>query len=86
VIYKHDFLVKYLATSALDTASERVVQEALDKASQGRTTITIAHRLSTIQNSDSIAVVKDGRVVEVGNHQSLLNQKGLYYRLVQKQS
>jgi ABC-type multidrug transport system fused ATPase/permease subunit len=62
------------------------VQEALDKASQGRTTITIAHRLSTIQNSDSIAVVKDGRVVEIGNHKSLLNQKGLYYRLVQKQS
>ncbi|EPZ30847.1 ABC transporter domain-containing protein [Rozella allomycis CSF55] len=74
------------ATSALDTESEKVVQAALDKASKGRTTLVIAHRLSTIKNSDCIFVMKDGQVVEVGNHDELLNLKGLYYDLVQKQT
>ena len=69
------------ATSALDSESERVVQEALDKAREGRTCIVIAHRLSTIYNSDCIAVLKRGKVGELGTHSELLERRGLYYRL-----
>ena len=72
-----------LIQSALDTESERVVQEALDQASRGRTTIVIAHRLSTIQNSDLICVLHRGRIVESGKHDELLARKGYYYRLAQ---
>ncbi|RKP26905.1 multidrug resistance protein [Syncephalis pseudoplumigaleata] len=74
------------ATSALDTESEKVVQDALDRAAVGRTTISIAHRLSTIQDADIIYVFKDGRILEHGKHHELLRNKGLYYALVQKQS
>ena len=70
------------ATSALDTESESIVQQALDKASAGRTTIIIAHRLSTIQNADLIASVQDGRIIETGSHSELMDKEGLYYNLV----
>lgn len=70
------------ATSALDTESEKTVQVALDKAREGRTCIVIAHRLSTIQNSDIIAVMSQGVVVEKGTHEELMAQKGAYYKLV----
>uniref|UniRef100_A0A8D3DWQ7 Bile salt export pump n=1 Tax=Scophthalmus maximus TaxID=52904 RepID=A0A8D3DWQ7_SCOMX len=70
------------ATSALDTESEKIVQEALDKAREGRTCIVIAHRLSTIQNSDIIAVMSRGFVVEKGTHDQLMARKGAYYKLV----
>uniref|UniRef100_A0A4W4E9Y8 ABC-type xenobiotic transporter n=1 Tax=Electrophorus electricus TaxID=8005 RepID=A0A4W4E9Y8_ELEEL len=73
------------ATSALDTESEKVVQEALDKAREGRTCIVVAHRLSTIQNADVIAVLKNGVLVEQGTHQQLLSQQGAYYALVNSQ-
>ena len=69
------------ATSALDNTSERVVQESLERLSEGRTTITIAHRLSTIQNADRILVLDQGRIIEEGSHQDLLNKKGAYYEL-----
>lgn len=73
------------ATSALDTESERIVQEALDKASTGRSTIVIAHRLSTIMNADVIYVMDKGLVMESGSHESLLKQGGIYAGLVAKQ-
>ncbi|XP_062301587.1 bile salt export pump-like [Scomber scombrus] len=70
------------ATSALDTESEKTVQDALDKAREGRTCIVIAHRLSTIQNSDIIAVMSRGYVIEKGAHDQLMSLKGAYYKLV----
>ncbi len=70
------------ATSALDTASERLVQDALDRLSQGRTTLVIAHRLSTIRNADKIVVMDGGRVVEEGSHDQLMAKGGAYARLV----
>jgi ABC-type multidrug transport system fused ATPase/permease subunit len=69
------------ATSALDTESERIVQEALDKAREGRTSIVIAHRLSTIYNADCIAVIKGGKVAELGTHSELMAKRGIYHKL-----
>ena len=74
------------ATSALDTESEKMVQEALDKAREGRTTIVIAHRLSTIQTADVIASIDGGRVSEMGTHSELMDNEGLYYELVTAQT
>ncbi|WP_353892727.1 ABC transporter ATP-binding protein [Proteinivorax hydrogeniformans] len=73
------------ATSALDTESEAVVQSALEKAMEGRTSIVIAHRLSTIVKADRILVLDNGCIIEEGNHQELLAQKGFYYSLYHKQ-
>ena len=70
----------------IDNTSERIVQDALDKAKEGRTTIVIAHRLSTIRNADLIIGLEQGQVVEFGNHDQLIQQKGLYYRLVKAQN
>ena len=74
------------ATSALDTESEKIVQDALDKAREGRTTIVIAHRLSTIQNADVIASLDHGQLVEWGTHAELMDNEGLYYELVTTQT
>ena len=69
------------ATSALDTESERLVQEALERLMKSRTTIAIAHRLSTIKNADVIYVLHEGRIVEQGTHDHLLQLGGYYKRL-----
>jgi ATP-binding cassette subfamily B (MDR/TAP) protein 1 len=69
------------ATSALDTESEKVVQEALDRAQQGRTSLVIAHRLSTIQNAHCIVVIHNGKVAEQGTHSELMTKRGHYYKL-----
>lgn len=75
------------ATSALDAESENYVQEALERATQGRTVLTIAHRLSTIKNSDKIAVIDKGQVVEIGNYNELmLIENGLFKKLVKHQT
>ncbi len=74
------------ATSALDTESEAAVQTALARLRQGRTTIVIAHRLSTVRDADLVVVVNEGRAVEQGTHAALLEQNGLYARLVRSQA
>ncbi|KAM0338466.1 hypothetical protein ACHAPU_011319 [Fusarium lateritium] len=74
------------ATSALDTKSEGVVQAALENASEGRTTITIAHRLSTIRDAHNIVVMSEGRIVEQGTHNELLEKKTAYFKLVSAQN
>lgn len=73
------------ATSALDTKSEGVVQHALEEASKGRTTIVIAHRLSTIRDADNIVVMRQGRIIEQGTHDELLELRQAYYNLVSAQ-
>ncbi|KAK4129514.1 P-loop containing nucleoside triphosphate hydrolase protein [Parathielavia appendiculata] len=86
IIKKPKILILDEATSAIDVRGERIVQAALERASKGRTTITIAHRLSTIKNADRICVLQNGRVVEEGTHDSLLeNELGVYYGLVHAQ-
>ncbi|XP_037087475.1 LOW QUALITY PROTEIN: mitochondrial potassium channel ATP-binding subunit-like [Pollicipes pollicipes] len=70
------------ATSALDAESEKVVQEALDRVVTGRTVLVIAHRLSTVRNADTIAVIADGKVAEMGSHAELVRKRGLYWDLV----
>lgn len=74
------------ATSALDTDSEKIVQEALEKASSGRTTVAVAHRLSTIKDAFMIFVFGKGEVLESGTHDALLKKKGVYYDMCQTQS
>lgn len=70
------------ATSALDTVSEGLVQDALNRLMKGRTTLVIAHRLSTVQNANQIALCSDGKISELGTHSELLEKKGQYASLV----
>ena len=86
IIKRPKILILDEATSAIDVRSERIVQAALDRVSHNRTTITIAHRLSTIKKADRVVVLKKGRVIETGTHESLLaNEEGVYSSLVHAQ-
>jgi ABC-type multidrug transport system fused ATPase/permease subunit len=86
VLKNPSILVLDEATSSLDSESEHLVQEALDKLMVGRTSIVIAHRLATIKNADKIVVLQNGKVQEIGSHdQLILNENGLYYKLCKMQ-
>jgi ATP-binding cassette subfamily B (MDR/TAP) protein 1 len=86
IIKQPPILILDEATSSIDVRTEKVVQQALDRVSEGRTTITIAHRLSTIKRADKIVVLRGGEVVEEGSHSTLLdNQDGIYSGLVRAQ-
>ena len=73
------------ATSSVDTRTERMVQAAMDQLTAGRTSFVIAHRLSTIKNADLILVMKDGDIIESGNHEELLSKNGFYAQLYNSQ-
>jgi ABC-type multidrug transport system fused ATPase/permease subunit len=74
------------ATASVDTATERLIQEALERLMAGRTSFVIAHRLSTIRNADQILVIKHGEIIERGTHEDLLLVDGLYARLAHIQN
>ena len=86
VLKNPDILVLDEATSALDTESEKLVQDALNNLMKNRTSLIIAHRLSTIQHADEIIVMQDGKIMERGTHEELINQKGIYTKLTDMQS
>ncbi len=83
--YDPQILILDEATSSVDTETEIIIQEAIQKLLKGRTSIVIAHRLSTIQNADKIIVMHKGEIREMGSHQELLSKKGIYYKLYQLQ-
>ncbi|MCX7875019.1 MAG: ABC transporter ATP-binding protein/permease [Melioribacteraceae bacterium] len=83
--YNPQILILDEATSSVDTETEILIQNAIEKLLKGRTSIVIAHRLSTIQNADKILVMHKGDLKEIGNHQELLAKKGIYYKLYQLQ-
>lgn len=85
-VYKNpDFIFLDEATNALDAKNERAIVENLDEFYKGRTVVVVAHRLSTVKNADQIIVLDAGRIVETGNHTSLIEKKGAYYNLVKNQ-
>ena len=85
MIHDAPFLILDEATSNVDTRTEELVQKAMDKLTEGKTSFIIAHRLSTIKNADLILVMKDGNIIEQGNHEQLIAQKGFYADLYNSQ-
>ncbi|HBB29801.1 MAG TPA: multidrug ABC transporter ATP-binding protein, partial [Clostridiales bacterium] len=80
-VAKPHVLILDEATSSIDTRTEKLIEQGMDKLMQGRTVFIIAHRLSTVRNSDLIMVLEGGKVIEKGNHDELISQKGKYYQL-----
>ena len=85
LIHNPRILILDEATAALDTETEKLIQDAINKLTQGRTTFSIAHRLSTLRNADKLVVLDRGKVAEFGTHVELLEKKGIYYKLVMAQ-
>jgi len=85
LIHDPQILILDEATAALDTETEKLIQDAINKLTENRTTFAIAHRLSTLRNADRLIVLDRGKMVECGTHQELLDQKGFYWRLVMAQ-
>ncbi|MEG2505999.1 MAG: ATP-binding cassette domain-containing protein, partial [Carnobacterium sp.] len=83
VAYDPKIFILDEATANIDTETESLIQDALYKMMEGRTTLMVAHRLSTIQHADNIIVLHKGKIREMGNHQTLLGNKGIYYNLYQ---
>lgn len=86
LIHNPPILILDEATAALDTETEKLIQDAIDKLTDNRTTFAIAHRLSTLRNANKILVIDHGRVAEFGTHKELLDQRGIYYKLVMAQT
>ncbi|MBQ9415751.1 MAG: ABC transporter ATP-binding protein [Clostridia bacterium] len=86
LIHDPALLILDEATAALDTETEKLIQDAIDRVAHGRTTLVIAHRLSTLRNADRILVLDHGKVAEFGTHLELLQSKGIYYKLVMSQA
>ena len=85
LLYDPSILILDEATSSVDTESEQLIQQAIDKLIRGRTSIVIAHRLSTIRKASKIIVLDKGEIVEMGTHEELLLRQGYYYKLYQLQ-
>jgi ATP-binding cassette subfamily B protein len=85
ILHNPRILILDEATSAVDTDTEKQIQDAIARLIRGRTTFAIAHRLSTLRNADRLVVLKDGKVAEVGTHDELLEKKGEFHRLVEMQ-
>ena len=85
LIHNPQVLILDEATAALDTETEKLIQDASNKLTVGRTTFVIAHRLSTLRNADKLIVLNRGKMVEYGTHKQLLDKRGIYYKLVMAQ-
>ncbi len=86
LIHNPPILILDEATAALDTETEKLIQDAIDHMTENRTTFAIAHRLSTLRNADKILVIDHGRIAEFGTHKELLDRRGIYYKLVMAQT
>jgi ATP-binding cassette subfamily B protein len=85
LIHNPRILILDEATAALDTETEKLIQDAINKLTVGRTTFAIAHRLSTLRNASKILVLDHGKIAEYGTHRELIDKRGIYYKLVMAQ-